>query len=172
MTIFQGTSQDIYVHWLILALGIGILISGIAVITTCRSVAGFFHLLQGKDSLKARVYNTYFRFHSYYWVAFGLFLVLHLMVTIVHIGLPSSGEPYALAHQVVFYSAIVNFLLVLVVFTSCKSFLSLVSLFTSRNPLSGNIFKGFYRFHSILWWLLAVSFIVHIVFGIIHAINT
>ncbi len=172
MAIFQGTSQDIYIHWLILGLGIGILVSGIAVITTCRSVTGFFHLLQGKDSLKTRAYGVYARFHSFYWVAFGLFLVLHLMVTIVHVGLPSSGEPYALAHQVVFYSAIVNFLLTLVVFTSCKSFISLVGLFTSRNPLSGSIFKRFYRFHSILWWLLAVSFITHIVFGIIHAVNT
>jgi hypothetical protein len=172
MTIFQGSSQDIYIHWLILALGIGILVSGIAVITTCRSVVGFLHLLQGKDSLRTRIYSVYFRFHSYYWVAFILFLVLHLMVTIVHVGLPSSGEPYFLAHQVVFYSAIANFLLVLVVFTSCKSFIRLISLFTSKNPLSGSVFKRFYGFHSILWWMLAVSFIAHIVAGIIHAINT
>jgi hypothetical protein len=172
MTIFQGSSLDIYVHWLILALGIGILISGIAVITTCRSVAGLFHLLQRKDSLRMRFYSVFFRFHSYYWVAFWLFLVLHLMVTIVHVGLPSPGEPYFLAHQVVFYTAIVNFLLVLVVFTSCKSFLSLISLFTPRNPLSGSIFKRFYRFHSIFWWVFAVSFITHIVAGIIHAVNT
>jgi len=172
VAIFQGSSQDIYIHWMILALGIGILVSGIAVITTCRSVAGFFHLLSGNDSFKTRVYGAYYRFHSYYWVAFWLFLVLHLMVTIVHVGLPSPGEPYFLAHQIVFYSAIANFLLFLAVFTSCKSFLSFVSLFTSRNPLTGNIFKRFYRFHSILWWMLAVSFIVHIVAGIIHAVNT
>ena len=172
MTIFQGTPLDIYIHWMILALGIGILISGIAVITTCRSVAGFFHLLQGTGSFKTRFYSVYFRFHSYYWVAFFLILVLHLMVTIVHIGLPSPGEPYLLAHQVVFYSAIANFLLTLVVFTSCKSFLSLVSLFANRNPLSDNGFKRFYRFHAVLWWMLFVSFIVHIIAGIIHAVNT
>lgn len=172
MAIFQGSPLDIYVHWMILALGIGILSSGIAVITTCRSVAGFFHLLQERDSLWMRVYRAYSRFHSYYWVAFFLFLVLHLMVTIVHVGLPSPGEPYFLAHRVVFYSAIVNFLLALVVFTSCKSFLSFISLFTSRNPLSGSIFKRFYKFHSLLWWILAVSFIVHIAAGIIHAVNT
>jgi hypothetical protein len=171
MTIFQGSSLDIYVHWLILGLGIGILVSGTAVITTCRNVAGFLHLVQGDDSRKTRLYSAYFRFHSYYWVAFLLILALHLMVTIVHVGLPSPGEPYYLTHQVVFYTAIVNFLLVLVVFTSCRSFLSLVSLFTSRNPLSGG-YKRFYGFHSILWMMLAVSFITHIVAGIIHAVNT
>jgi hypothetical protein len=172
MTIFQGSSLDIYVHWLILALGIGILVFGIAVITTCRSVAGFFHLLNDKNTLGAKIYRTYFRFHSYYWVAFGTFLVFHLMVTIVHVGVPSAGEPFYLAHQLVFYTAITNFLLTAVVFTSCKSFLSLASLFSSKNPLSRGGFKKFYRYHSVFWWMLAASFIVHITAGIIHAINT
>lgn len=172
MTIFQGSSLDIYVHWLILALGIGILMFGIAVITSCRSVAGFFHLLQDKNTLGMKIYMVYFRFHSYYWIAFGFFLIFHLMVTIVHVGYPSSGAPYVLPHQLVFYTAIVNFLLIIVVFTSCKSFLSLVNIFNSKNPLSIGGFKRFYRFHSVFWWLLGVSFIVHITAGIIHAINT
>ena len=169
---FQGTSLDIYIHWSIFALGIGIFVSGIAVITTCRSVAGFFHLLQDKKSLKSRIYAVYFRFHSYYWVAFLFFLLLHLMVTMVHVGLPSSGEPYFLAHQFVFYSAIINFLLTLVVFTSCKSFLSFMRFFTPRNLLSSSRFSWFYKLHPVLWVILAVSFAVHITFGMIHAINT
>jgi hypothetical protein len=142
------------------------------VITTCRSVAGFLHLLEGKKSLVNRLYKAYFKFHSYYWVAFGFFLVLHLMVTIVHIGVPTSGEPYLLAHQVVFYSAIFNFLAVIVLFTSCRSFLSLVGIFTPGKPLSGGIYRRFYKLHSIFWALLAVSFATHIITGIIHAVNT
>jgi hypothetical protein len=172
ITIFHGTPQDIYLHWLIVSLGVGILLSGIAVITTCRNFAGFFHLLQGKDSFKTRLYKTYFKFHSYYWVAFFLLLVLHLLVTIPHIGLPSPGEPFKLAHWVAFYSSIVNFLLVLAVFTSCRSFLSLYDLFGAKNPLDGNFFKRFYNFHAILWLLLMASVITHIISGIIHAINT
>lgn len=101
-----------------------------------------------------------------------MFLVFHLMVTVVHVGLPSAGKPYLLAHQLVFYTAIINFLLVLVLFTSCKSFLSLVNIFSSKNPLSTGGFRRFYRFHSIFWWMLAISFVLHITAGIIHAINT
>jgi hypothetical protein len=172
VAIFQGTPQDIYVHWLILVLGIGILVSGIAVITTCRNIAGFFHLLQGKDSFKTRLYKAYFKLHSYYWVVFFLLLVFHLMVTIVHIGLPSPGEPYALAHRVAFYASISNFLLVLVVFTSCRSFLSLYTLFSARTPLGSNFFKRFYNFHAVLWVLLIASILTHIAAGIIHAVNT
>jgi hypothetical protein len=172
MTIFQGSSLDIYVHWLILALGIGILVFGIAVITTCRSVASFFHLLQDNNTLGAKIYRIYFRFHSYYWVAFAMVLIFHLMVTIVHVGLPSASEPFYLAHQLVFYTAITNFLFTMVVFTSCKSFLSLVNIFSSKNPLSAGGFKRFYRFHSVFWWLFGISFTIHIAAGIVHAINT
>jgi|WetSurMetagenome_2_1015567.scaffolds.fasta_scaffold284962_2 hypothetical protein len=172
MNIFQGAPQDIYVHWLILVLGIGILVSGIAVITTCRNVAGFFHLLKTGDSLKTKVYKGCFRFHSYYWVAFLLFLLLHLMATVFHVGLPSVGEPYHLAHQVVFYTAFVNFILSLVVFCSCRSFLSLIGIFSARNPLSGGFFKRFYSWHSVLWVILGFSFVAHITAGIIHAVNT
>jgi hypothetical protein len=172
MNIFQGTPQDIYIHWLILALGIGILVSGIAVITTCRNVAGFFHLLKAGDSFKTWVYRAFFRYHSYYWVAFLLFLLLHLLATIFHVGWPYAGEPYHLAHLVVFYTSIVNFILALVVFCSCRSFLNLIGLFSSKNPLSGSFFKRFYNLHSILWVILAVSFIAHITAGLIHALNT
>jgi hypothetical protein len=151
---------------------VGILLSGIAVITTCRNIAGFFHLLQGKDSFKTRVYKVYFKLHSYYWVAFFLLLVLHLLVTIPHIGLPSPGEPYALSHRVAFYSSIANFILVLAVFTSCRSFLSLYNLFTAKTPMDGGFFKRFYNFHAVLWVLLMASVVTHIVSGIIHAVNT
>jgi cytochrome b561 len=172
MILFQGSSLDIYIHWLILLLGIGILISGISVITTSRSFAGFFHLLKDNGSLKTRIYSAYFRFHSYYWYAFGMFLVLHLLVTIYHLGLPSPDKPYYLAQQISFYTAITNLVLSGIVFTSCKSFPSFVMFFTSRNPLSGRVFARFYKFHSIFWWLFAVSLITHIVAGIIHAVNT
>ncbi len=172
MAIFQGTPLDLNIHWTILILGIGILLSGIAVISTCRSVAGVFHLLKPGNSLKTRLYRAYFRFHSYYWVAFVMFLLLHLMVTIVHIGLPAAGEPYHLAHQVAFYTAIVNLIIILVVFTSCRSFISLAGLFSSRDPLSNGNYKRFYGFHSILWMIFLVSFVVHIIAGMIHAVNT
>jgi hypothetical protein len=170
--LFQGTPQDIYIHWLILSLGVGILLSGIAVITTCRSIAGFFHLLQGKDTFKTRLYKAYFKFHSFYWVAFFLLLILHLLVTIPHIGIPSPGEAYALAHWVAFYSSIANFLLVLVVFASCRSFISLYNLFSSGSPLKGGFFKRFYNWHALIWVLLLASVIIHIVSGIVHAVNT
>jgi hypothetical protein len=172
MAIFQGTPQDIYIHWLIVALGTGVLLSGIAVVTTCRSIASIFHLLQGKDSFKTRLYKAYFKGHSYYWVAFLLFLVLHLLATIAHTGIPKPGEPFGTAHWIAFFSSIANFILALIVFGSCRSFISLYGIFSAKNPLQNGFFKRFYSFHAVAWVLLIASVLLHIVTGILHAVNT
>ena len=71
-TLFQGSSLDIYVHWLILALGIGILLSGMAIFVSCRSVAGVLHLAGAPHTRGARAYQAFSRFHSYYWGAFWI----------------------------------------------------------------------------------------------------
>jgi hypothetical protein len=105
-------------------------------------------------------------------VLFFLLVVLHLFVTIPHLGVPSPGEPYELSHWVAFYSSISNFVLVLAVFTSCRSFISLYNLFSTRSPMEGGFFKRFYSLHAVLWVLLIASVVVHIVAGIIHAVNT
>jgi hypothetical protein len=144
MSIFQGSAPDVYIHWLIVIFGIGILASGIAVMTSCRSFAGIFHFPDAKDTFKTKFYRVYFRYHSYYRVSFWLFLMLHLMVTIVHIGLPSPVEPFFHAHQIVFFTSIVNFLLIMFVFYSCKSFIGIIDFFSSGSPLSKSIFKRFY----------------------------
>jgi hypothetical protein len=172
MTIFQGSALDIYIHWLILILGIGILLSGIAVMTSCRSFAGLFHLLDIKGVHGTGFYRVYFRYHSYYWVAFWFLLVLHLMVTITHLGLPFSAEPYFRAHQVVFFTSIVNLLLILIVFSSCKTFVAVINFFTPASPFSNGFFKRFYSYHFLFWWLLGLSVTGHIIFGLIHAVNT
>lgn len=170
--LFNGSPRDIYVHWLILTLGIGVFLSGLALISTCRSIAGYFHLLRPGQSPRPRFYLTYFKYHSYYWVALGLFLVLHLMATLAHVGIPAAGEPYGLVHQLVFYASISNLILGLLVFTSCRSFLSLLSLFFSKNPLAGSRFKRYFSYHAVIWWLFFFSVCIHIIAGIIHAVNT
>jgi hypothetical protein len=62
--------------------------------------------------------------------------------------------------------------LALIVFTSCRSFLSLYNLFSAGSPLKSGFFKRFYNFHAVLWLLLAASVLTHIISGMVHAINT
>jgi hypothetical protein len=168
--LFQGSSLDIYIHWLIVLLGAGILVFGIAVLASCRSVAGAFNLLEANNSKGHLLYKRFYKYHHVYWMIFWVVLILHLMATITHVGLPT--EPYFYAHQAVFFSSIGNFIFLMVVLFSCRTTASLLNLSLHKSPLSNNVYKKFYGYHSYFWWLLAVSLGVHIVSGIIHAVNT
>jgi len=57
--LLQGSSQDIYIHWFILVLGIGILLSGALVLISCRSIATRFNLLGTDDSSMAGFYRRF-----------------------------------------------------------------------------------------------------------------
>ncbi len=170
--IFQGGALDVYVHWLIFGLGLGILVTALAVLFSCRSVAGMLHLLAPGTSWRDRCYRGYYRFHAYYWVAFGFVLVFHLMVTAIHVGFPAAGEIMHLAHVIVFITFITNMVLLLAVLTSCRTVHNMITSLVSRSRLGSSLFDGFYRFHSVYWWLLIVSIGGHIVSGLIHAVNT
>jgi hypothetical protein len=171
MQIFKGTTFDIYTHWLILLLGIGVLIFGSAIYFSCRSFAIFSKIPWTKNSFWVRFYTRFYRYHSYYWNIFWIILILHLMVTITHIGIPNPLAPFYRAHQVAFYSSILNFVSIAVVLFSCRSISALISFFGGSSLLSTNSYKRFYKFHSYAWMIAAISVGTHIVSGIIHAIN-
>jgi hypothetical protein len=170
--IFKGTSLDIYIHWLVLGLGIGILVSGILVVTTCRSYTLRFLLNKTSNNLIGNLYSLVQRFHSYYWVSLWMLLILHLMVTITHVGFPAEGVPYLGAHWFVFITAIVNLLMTFVVFSTCKSFISLIRIFVDIDPLHTKLYQKYYRLHPWLWLLWLISICIHIGSGIYHAVNT
>ncbi len=165
--LFQGTGLDIYIHWLILVLGSLVFLSGTAVLTSCRSVAGIFKL---SDS--SGFYRSYYRLHHIFWIIFWYALGFHLLITIIHVGIPSPVEAYLVPHQVSFYSAITNLLLVFGILFSCRSFLNVLKFFLPKSPLSFKWYNKLYKYHYVLWWLLGISVSGHIVFGMIHAVNT
>jgi hypothetical protein len=172
MHLFKGTAFDIYTHWLIFALGIGILVFGAAVYFSCRSFAIFFKIPWSKNSFWIRFYTVFYRYHSYYWNIFWFILILHLLVTIPHSGIPNPLAPFFRAQQVSFYSSIVNFVCVAAVLLSCRSISAFFSFFGADNLKSLNAYKKFYKYHSYIGMVLAVSVGTHIVSGLIRAINT
>jgi hypothetical protein len=170
--LFQGSSLDVYIHWLILALGIGILLSILAVATSCRSFATLLNLSGGGGNTRVKLYGAFARYHSYYWAVLGWVLVLHLLVTTYHLGLPVAGEPYLLAHKVAIFSAIGNLAFVAAVFSSCRSFARLFGWIMPGGPLGNKKYRLFYKYHSYFWWFLGFSIGGHIIFGMIHSVNT
>lgn len=171
-SIFNGSPFDVYVHWLILSLGIGVLVSGVATVASCRGIAGFFHLIRTDNSAGFRFYRQFFKYHAVYWWAFWFILVLHLLVTVPHLLWPVAGEPYGGAHWGSFITSITNLVLVLAVFTSCRSFVTFVNVFTPKSILENKGYLRFYRYHNILWWLIGASVTTHVIFGLYHALKT
>jgi hypothetical protein len=169
--IFQRTPFDVYIHWLILSFGIGLIISGAAVLGSCRNIAGFFHLIKTDNSWWSRFYRGFYKYHFVYWWAFTFLLVLHLLVTIEHLGLPKAGEPYYAVQVVSLVTSITNFGLVLALQTSCRSAVNFINVFSTKNIIHNSGYLRFYKLHSILWWVLGFSVIYHMIFGIYHAVN-
>jgi hypothetical protein len=169
-TLFEGSGLDVYIHWLILWLGILVLVSGAAVLISCRTIAAAFNLLGSDGSRWSRLYLKFYRYHSVYWIVFGLVLALHLLMTITHVGFPEN--PFLASHIVVFITAITNFILATIVLSSCRTAVRMIGFFTSKNPLESSGYKHLYKYHAYYWWLLGLSLATHIVFGMIHAVNT
>ena len=166
--LFQGSPLDVYIHWMIFSLGIGILVFGIAVFTSCRSFSSILDLKLSKNTLWMRIYRVYSRYHSSYWNVFWIILTLHLLTTGLHLGLPMVGEPYFRAQQMTLFTAIGNLVFLLIILTSCRT----VAFFISKNPLANNTYKRLYKYHSYFWWFLLGSLGGHIMFGMIHSMHT
>jgi len=170
--IFQGSPSDIYIHWLILSLGIMVFASGMLVLFSCRAVTGMLNLYKTDNSAVSRFYRAYYKYHSTYWSVFWFALTLHLLTAFFHLGLPVNGVPYSFFQQGSFYTSIGNFVLLGVVLSSCRSVVNLFKVFLPKSPLEYPGYQKFYKYHSILWWLLGIFVASHIIFGVIHAVNT
>ena len=137
---------------------------------SCRSFMDLFKLNKIGNPKVKNLYMQFYKYHSIYWMIFWLFLILHLMVTITHVGLPM--DPYIQAHRIVFITSIINLILVFLIFLSCRTFRGLFRFLPSDKAVENKVFKRFFKLHSYFWLLLIVSFGFHIIFGMIHAINT
>ena len=56
----------------------------------------------------------------------------------------------------------------LATFTSCRSFISLMSRFTNNNLLENRAYKFFYKYHSYYWWSFLVVLAIHVMSATIH----
>ena len=169
---FHGSSLDVYIHWLIFSLGLAVLLSAIAVLASCRSFAGLLKINITGNSRGMKFYRGLYKYHSVWWMAFWWILIMHLMVTMIHVGPPLANEPFHISHLIVFFTAIGNILLVTAVLSSCRTFSGMFGRLVSKKPRINKIYRSFYRYHSYAWWLLGAFIGVHIVSGLIHAMNT
>ena len=75
------------IHWLILSFALGSFVFIGAVLVSCRSLVGFLNLFTGKSPLNSKAYQTFYRYHSYYWLILILSIAGHFASAYVHIGI-------------------------------------------------------------------------------------
>ena len=100
----------IYNERLAIILGILTLISITAVFASCRICLSWISRLRMKNHTQIKIYAFFNKYHLYYWWAFGILLVAHFMVGVLHTGLPQANDPDANVHWFIlglgFFSAV------------------------------------------------------------------
>ncbi len=77
---------DAYLHRYTLTTGLlGLGLIG-AVVTSCRSLLGFFSFVFLKNPLSVNKFQSYYRLHSYFWLIFLLPVIGHFIIGYIHNG--------------------------------------------------------------------------------------
>ncbi len=167
---FQASDMTaVYNERIAIVLGFLTLISGLAVFISCRTCVAWLKHLGMKDPSTTRGYSVFYRFHLYYWWAFGMLLIVHLIMAILHTGLPQAGDSDANVHWIILGIGLFSAMAAVAVFSSCRVLPRLITVATSRNPFQSISFRAFFQNHAYFWVPLVLLAGVHIAFGFQHA---
>jgi hypothetical protein len=77
---------DAQIHWIILSLGFASLVLVVIMVSSCRSLVGLLNLFREKNLLSDKIYQLFYRFHSYYWLILFLLIAGHFTGSYIHTG--------------------------------------------------------------------------------------
>jgi hypothetical protein len=139
----------------------------VSMAVTCR----YFPPLAERAGLgfltRTRAYRTAFKWHSLLWFAFAWFLLIHVALGLLHTEWPDPADPDFVQHLWILIFAVVVFISVILVFSNCRSFISLRRLFGGNDVIAG-LYARYYRIHSFFWILLLVSLAGHLIASYLH----
>jgi hypothetical protein len=163
-----ATPSTIYNERLAMVLGVATLLMAVASFISCRSCLSWLKYLH-LEPMKIKGYASFYKYHLYYWWAFGVFLISHILVAVVHTGLPQAGDPDAGAHWVIlafgFFSAVSS----IVVFSSCRVLPYLVAMASPQSLFNHGSYKFVFKYHSYYWAFFLLLATIHFAAGYNHA---
>ena len=118
---------------------------------------------------RIRGYSVFYRFHLYYWWAFGVVLLAHLLVAVLHTGLPQAGDPDAGIHWEILGLGFFSAVSAAVAFSSCRVLPRLVAMAAPRSPLNNIAYRVFSRYHSYYWLVIGALVASHFAIAYWHA---
>jgi cytochrome b561 len=169
-TPFQITVDlGIYYERIAVSLGFVTLVTGLATFASCRNFITLISRYTNKNILENKAYQSFYKYHGYYWWTFLVVLVVHMMSSAMHTNLlPGTDDPDAVEHWWILGFALGILVSLFIQAFSCRSFVSLIDFFSQKSPLKFRLYKGFYKFHAYYWWLVFVSVAGHIIASSIH----
>ena len=78
---------DAQIHWIILSFAFVSLILTAVALSSCRSMASFLGLFMEKGPMAHIFYQSFYRYHSYYWVVLISAIAGHFIAAFVHTGI-------------------------------------------------------------------------------------
>jgi hypothetical protein len=154
---------------LTIVLGLLTLTVGLATFLSCRTCLAGLRRLGIKNLPQNRVYAAFNRLHLYYWWAFGVLVIAHLMVAVLHTGLPAADDPEAGIHWWILGLGLFSLLAAGVVFFSCRVIPKLASLGRPKSPLDNSGYRVFYQSHAYYWLILGLLAAAHFAVGFSHS---
>lgn len=77
---------DAYLHRYVLAAGLVGLLGVGSIVTSCRSLLGFWGLVFLKNPLSLNKFQAYYKLHSYFWAIFLATVIVHFWFGYLHAG--------------------------------------------------------------------------------------
>jgi cytochrome b561 len=160
---------SIYYERIAVSLGFATLAAGLATFGSCRTFVTFVSRHSGANLLSNKAYQSFYKYHGYYWWSFLIILIVHMASATIHTQLlPKAGDPDAFAHWMILGFALASIVAVTIQFLSCRTFAGLVNFFTGKTPVKSRVYKAFYEFHAYYWWIFLVAVGGHFIAAAIH----
>jgi hypothetical protein len=168
-TLFQAAgAAPIYNERMAIIFGFITLILGLSVFLSCRVCISWTNRLGIKNPTQIKGYSSFYKHHLYYWWAFGISLVAHIMVSTLHTGLPQGGDPDAGIHWVILGLGLFSGASTSSLFFSCRVLPRLLVMATPKQPFNNIFYRAFYKYHAYYWLLPALLVAAHLVAAYSH----
>jgi hypothetical protein len=162
-------SSLVYNERLAIVLGLLTFLMAFASFLSCRSCLSWLKYLRLPDPSGIKSYSSFYKYHLYYWWAFGIFLISHVLVAVGHTGLPQTGDPDARAHWIILGFGLFSALTSTLVFSSCRVLPRLAAMTARGNLFNHSVYKIIFKYHPYYWALFILLAVVHFAAGYNHS---
>lgn len=150
-------------------IGVVTLCTALAAFGTCRTFISLLTWMGVRNPVHSRLYQAFNKFHLYYWWFFGIFVLAHLMMAVIHTGLPKAGDPDAGVHWIILGLGLASMFSGITLFFSCRVSPRLFSPKIPSLSLSNKAYRSFFKYHAYYWIIFMLLVAAHFAVVYVHA---